>query len=121
MNRNQKLIWMFTPLAFAFGMIFMAMDDVRHPVTLSDTCMVIGTGPAVARLKKDDNILYRQSNTDLYDVALQCQKRGIVVLNDHEPFENPLAGGIPVKITSKQYQYLPTQWRVDVQTGNPDE
>jgi hypothetical protein len=117
MNRSHKLFWMFVPLAVGFLLLFVAMDDMKHPVVAEDDCTVIGTGPAVESLKTEENVLYRQSDTDVYDIALQCQGQGTVVINDMDPFQAAMVGGEAVHITSKSYHYLPTQWRVDVETG----
>jgi hypothetical protein len=120
MSRNQKLFWMFAPLALFLVLLGVAIDDMKHPVLTEDRCQVVGTGESLSQLKATSPMLYRQSDSDRYDIGLSCQKRGMVMINDHEPFEQAVALGAPVTLTEKAHRYLPTFWRLEVETNDPN-
>ncbi|MBY0403152.1 MAG: hypothetical protein K2X66_04580 [Cyanobacteria bacterium] len=107
---------MFAPILLGFVGLAFGIDDIKHPVIYKDTCKIVGTGESVSQLKQHSKMIYRHSDQVLYDVGLQCEKMGAVMVNDSDPFNATLTPGSTMFLTSKSYQYLPTIWQVSVQS-----
>lgn len=117
MTRQKKLFWMFSPLLVGFIVLYVGINDISHPSVEKDKCHVVGTGPAVTALRTPGNVLYQHSNDALNDVGLNCTKLGVVVLNDHEPFVNPIPPGAAATVMSRTYHFLPKIWHIEIVTG----
>ena len=116
LSRNTKIILMFAPLLLGAVVLALVVDDVRHPQTNTDTCMVIAMGPMAAELQTPENTLYAQGNNPVYTVAFKCQARALAVINDLDlPLTNVQAGNGAV-LTHKRFKYLPDRWHFDITT-----
>lgn len=117
MNRNQKLFWMFAPLALGFVILIALVHDARNPAVAYDNCVVTATGTDVARFKPTSRELYRQSENVLNDVSLHCNRLGNLVLNDTQIFVTPIKSGQGADLSHKTYHILPERWLVSIHTG----
>lgn len=118
MNRPVQLSLMFAPFLIFFVGLGIVVQDMRHPVTLNDQCVITGTAGDAQKFKKGSAFIYRQSNDLLNDVSLRCDRLGTLMLNDAQLFITPVKSGQGAKVTRKQYQFLPDRWMVSVFTGS---
>lgn len=117
MNRNLKIFLMFGPFVMFFAALAFMVNDARHPSTLSDECIVTGTGRSAQKYKGQGREIYHQSNKVTNDVSLRCQKLGILTLNDSQLMITPIKIGQGAWVSLKQYNILPERWMVSVYTG----
>jgi hypothetical protein len=116
LSKKTKLMLMFGPLlCFLLG-LFWLVDELKHPVKTVDQCTVVGTGQAIQAMKARTHLLYAQSDNPQFDIGLQCQQRGTVVINDTNGAEASLASGAEVVLESKAYEHLPTLWALSVKS-----
>jgi hypothetical protein len=118
MSFQKKWLLMFSPLVLLLVGLLVAIDDLKHPTTHQDRCTVLGTGLSIGHHKTGHNMIYSQGAPAVYDVGFRCNKLGVVVLNDQEPFKRSIAEGNLATIIHKTYRFLPEVWRVSVETGS---
>jgi hypothetical protein len=117
MNRNFKLLLMFTPLALLFFVLSVVVNDLRHPETSQDYCKVTAVGMEAAVYRPSGHYIYKQSENPLHDVSLQCSQSGPLMLNDLQLRQTPVQKGQDAEIKHKRFQFLPERWAVSVHTG----
>jgi len=120
LSRNAKIFWMFAPLVVAGILLAVMVNDERHPRTDTDTCMVIAVGDGAHALRTPQNTIYAHDDNPLHDVAMRCQRRNTVVINDMDVFYSPVHEGNGAVITHRVYRFLPTRWHVDISTPDSD-
>jgi hypothetical protein len=116
LSKKAKLMLMFAPLLCFLVALFWLVNELKHPVKTVDQCTVVGTGPAIQAMKARNNLLYAQSDNPQFDIGLQCQKRGTIIINDTNGAEASLASGAEVVLESKAYEHLPTLWALSVKS-----
>jgi hypothetical protein len=116
-NQKTKLFLMFAPMALFFVGLAVLVNDMRHPLTVSDECLISAVGKDVAPFKARATYIYQQSSNELNDVSLQCARMGTLLLNDVNLFITPVAKGQKAAIARRRYHYLPDRWEVSVTTG----
>jgi hypothetical protein len=89
-------------------------NDATHPSVQQDTCRVLSVGPAVQHAKSQAQLLYKNGSNPLHDVALTCNSRGVVWLNEPNPLGLERKAGKLAYVKIKRYHYLPQQWRVSI-------
>lgn len=117
MTRKSKIILMFAPFALFFVGLSVLVNDMRHPVLSEDRCVVTGVGRDAQQYKPKAPFLYKQSDNQLRDVSLRCDRLGVVMLNDAQLFITPVNSGEGARVSRKSYQFLPDRWMVSVRTG----
>lgn len=117
MSRQSKLFLMFLPFVLFFAALAFLVNDMRHPDIVADQCVVTATGEDVQAYKAQALEIYRQSDNNLNDVSLRCNRFGALVLNDTQLFITPVKSGQGAEVQRKQYHILPERWMVSVHTG----
>jgi hypothetical protein len=117
MTRKSRIILMFAPFVLFFVGLSVLVNDMRHPVLSEDRCVVTGVGQDAQRYKHQGPYLYKQSENQLRDVSLRCDRLGVVMLNDAQLFITPVNSGEGARVSRKQYQWLPDRWMVSIRTG----
>jgi hypothetical protein len=117
MTRKSKIILMFAPFALFFVLLAVLVNDMRHPVISEDRCVVTGVGRDAQKYKPQAPYLFKQSENQLRDVSLRCDRFGIVMLNDAQLFITPVNSGEGARVSRKSYQFLPVRWMVSVRSG----
>lgn len=120
MTKNIKLIILFTPLLLFFLFFGFVVHDLKHPKESSDQCFIVETGSAARQYRRLDNNLYIQSDDPQYNIALDCNRHGVLFLNDLQRNINAVQKGQKVNLNVLSYQYLPNRWHINVMTGNDD-
>ncbi len=110
---------MFAPLGLLIVVVGLISYDLKNPLSNElDNCTVLATGKAVKPYKAKDNILFSHGASSLYDIGFQCAKRGVVVINDREIFQqNMTSPGSTAFIRKRNYRYWPETWRIEVKTA----
>ena len=117
MTRQTQILLMFAPFVLYFIGLTVLVNDMRHPRSAEDRCVVTGVGRDAQPYKPKAPYLYKQSENQLQDVSLRCDRLGIVMLNDAQLFITPVNSGQGAHVTHKSYQFLPDRWMVNVRTG----
>lgn len=117
MNRNLKLTLMFVPLGLLFGGLAFVVNDLRHPQITQDHCRVTAVGPDAVSLRPYGRYIYRQGDNPLYEVSLQCEHEGSLLLNDPQLRQTPVKRGQDAEVLRKRFHFLPERWSVSVHTG----
>lgn len=121
MNRTTKLILMFAPLALFFVGFALAVNDLRHPTLSTDQCTITGIAEAAQAHKGQGPYIYQHGDSVRNDVSLQCNRYGVLMLNDTQLLQTPIKSGHKASLSLKEYQYFPKRWQISVHTGKPKE
>lgn len=117
MNRTVKLILLFAPLAIFFSAFIVIVQDLRRPATTTDHCLVAAVGTEVLPLRGQGPYIYKHGDNVLHDLALRCDQRGLMLLNDAQLSLTPVKRNQVVDLTLKTYRYLPRRWMLGIHTG----
>ncbi len=117
MKKSAQLFIMFAPLTLMALAVGLVSYDLKNPLsTQQDHCRVFATGKEVQPYKTRKNTLFDHGASTLYDIGFLCEKRGAVVINDREIFnQNMTQPGATAFIKKKNYRYWPETWRIEVE------
>lgn len=102
----------------AFFFLAIGVWDLKHPRASFDTCTLVGQGLSIKAWKENATLLYSNDGRPSRDIALACDKKGHLWLNDDlilAPNKNQR-----LLLTTNHYHFLPTRFRLALHVINPD-
>ena len=104
--------WAFLGLGLALLIGGAVIWDVRSPNESQYNCIIMAVGTKDHSLKATSTILYDHHFAPTHNVLFSCDVLGRVFVNDREAPMMASSEGRHVKLLSRQYKFLPNQWRL---------
>ncbi len=114
MTSKTKITLLFLPLLLLITGVLVFGWDLKNPtINETDSCAIVSYGPEVT--KENRKLVYGQGGDNLYDIAINCDKNGPLMINDPEAFrQSVIETGLKVQLIHKKYALSPEKWHFSV-------
>jgi hypothetical protein len=120
MHNTIKVSLLFFPLILFLIVLGVVVNDLRHPVVLHDRCRVVATGLPASAYRAKSLVLYQQSSDPVYNIALTCEVKQNLFVNDLQRHLVLAKAGQQASLKVLTYRYLPTRWMIGIAAKTPE-